>query len=470
MTDVKPNVVVDIDETLGNFKIGSWSNEDTAFLIVHGIGNQLPAETIDQFCQGLYNVYNAWVTDHNNTCIAKGNKNLLKIVAEHVIIPKQKDKSPGQWFDNVIRLRLVQMNVTSGEWENKGGKIDIYEYYWANLTENKADWDDINDWLNGVTNGAAKYYRENAELGKRYGDSSPFFTSDGKFLKGKYRLFVSVMGKLVIIVDGLWQLIKTLFSYIPGIGSLINRSVQSLTKSVLHQIANIIGDVVVYNVVDPKSKYYAIHRKVQDGAVNALKFLIEKQGEDCNTGEANAEYPRIILAGHSLGSQIAYDAVNKLLFLVAQDSLECYTSNAKAKNRFNLIDKSLSDQLRGFITFGSPLDKLAFFVRENIPDCNFVRKQILNDFHCFKNRSMDLEENRPVDWFEVRGISIPSLNDIQWRNYYDDHDDVSGGLDYYSDVVNVNCKFNCNSWPRFTHSYYWSNKEFYMDVVKNYLT
>src|ERR1700759_1414765 len=97
-----------------------WVTRNTAMVVVHGTGNQLPLETLDQFGRGLVAQYRKSLGD--------------KLELRHEIVFKPADANREGWFDNVLRL------------SNKDSPyfIDIYEYYWANFTQDKASWKDLN--------------------------------------------------------------------------------------------------------------------------------------------------------------------------------------------------------------------------------------------------------------------------------------------------------------------------------------
>lgn len=69
--------------------------------------------------------------------------------------------------------------------------------------------------------------------------------------------------------------------------------------------------------------------------------------------EENGEliYDQVILAGHSLGSVVAYDALDRL-------SNDLNTGNWR-------FPKDKRERLPGLVTFGSPLDKIALFFWPN---------------------------------------------------------------------------------------------------------
>ena len=95
-----------------------------------------------------------------------------------------------------------------------------------------------------------------------------------------------------------------------------------------------------------------------------------------------AKHVRLV-AGHSLGSQVAYDCINKLNLLINQEQIEHYNYRAEC-TLLKYKGLKIDNQLSGFITFGCPLDKIIFFLRENVPDNEYVRQQMLDHFHGFQ--------------------------------------------------------------------------------------
>jgi hypothetical protein len=142
--------------------------------------------------------------------------------------------------------------------------------------------------------------------------------------------------------------------------------------------------------------------------------------------------------------------------------------------------------LARFVTFGSPLDKIAFFLREFVEDKDYLRQQLLTAYHGFKQRDWTMRElhqaqvrktttkqRRPLNGSDANSEYVPLaptlkrlLDDVEWRNYFDGKDPVSGGLDYYKDVVNIDCAFAHNGRKGFSHSYYWDFEYFYADIIR----
>src|SRR5258708_9606438 len=384
MEPITPNP----EEVLKTPSINSidWVTQDTAILVIHGIGNQLPLETLDQFGRGLIEAYKVKF------------ENELEIY--HQVVNKP-DSRKGTWFDNVLRI------------SKKGSehKIDIYEYYWANYTEDKVTWHDINSWVQGVVSGAKKFYKQNAQLGTQYRGKSPFFSKSGAFRSNRYNFFIWSVSKLIPFLDNFFQLIVWLVARIPFLGGVVNTILKSYGDTILGSLVNVVGDVVVYNVSDPKSKFYDVKKRIQEGAIKALQFLIER-----STPTDELHYPSVIVAGHSLGSQVAYDAINRINLLINQGLVNGYDN----KGVNNKTKRPISEQLQGFITFGCPLDKILFFLRENVPNDQYIRQQFLDHFNGFKQRSANF--NTPT--IQAHNGLERYLETMQWRNYYDGRDYV----------------------------------------------
>jgi hypothetical protein len=341
--------------------------------------------------------------------------------------------------------------------------IDLYEYYWANYTEDKAGWTDIQQWLDGVVNGAGKFYSEQKTLGQKFQDKSIFFDKKGNFNPLIYRLFIGVSSKAIVAINLSLEGLLKLLSYIPLIGGLASSVLKWLLRNTGHKFANIMGDICVYNVIDPKSKFYCVRRQILDGAVNAIRFLVEEKKES-----GSRTYPSIVVAGHSLGSQISYDAMNKINLLANQGLIKGYDSKGQcSKESKDPGIEKISHQLNGYITFGSPLDKIVFFLREKTAADQVLRQQLVEAYHCFKQ--LDWSSKQPGH-LKLHMCIERFLDDIPWRNYYDEKDYVSGRLDYYGNVKNVNCAFKASGIFAFTHSNYWTESLMYKDIIQTFLS
>jgi len=124
---------------------------------------------------------------------------------------------------------------------------------------------------------------------------------------------------------------------------------------------------------------------------------------------------------------------------------------------------ALTEVFTGFVTFGSPLDKIAFFLREQVPPEQYLRQQLVSHYHSFKQRDWSPQTQPP---FVMRSPFPRRLDSVKWRNYYDKRDYVSGSLDYYEGLTNVDARL-----PKkfFTHNDYWNHVPFFVDLIKEFL-
>jgi hypothetical protein len=371
----------------------------TAFLVIHGIGEQNPFETLDNFGRGLHD------------CLKESD---ASVFAEHRM---QSRPDPGNdpWAEHFVRLR-------TGKGQDH---VDVHEFYWAYLTEKQISVSEIWEWAIDTLKGTKTFYQENKDLAGRY--------------EGKYRFErVARMLCWMRLIFPMVSLLQSVLSYVPFMN---NRLVAALGEKIKQRATSIligyIGDIAIYTTTDEKSRFSAVRRNIQSKALSLLEELL-KDG-----------YDRVIVAGHSLGSVIAYDALNKL--------------NIKA----NLdAGKGLSvDRLKGLVTFGSPLDKIAFFFRERADKKQELRRQMLEHLHSFKTKVFDLDACR----IRLHAPLEPYLDHVSWVNYYNTLDPVSGHLDFYRVDENVEMKDLPGPWG-VAHIQYWDDRAFfYQDLVKRFL-
>ena len=87
------------------------------------------------------------------------------------------------------------------------------------------------------------------------------------------------------------------------------------------------------------------------------------------------QYERVFVAGHSLGSVVAHNAINKLLLEADQEGSDSGALTWEKAAKIELL-----------ITFGSPLDKVYYFFRTHVPSDQAIRSQILSDRYPFARR------------------------------------------------------------------------------------
>ena len=195
-----------------------------------------------------------------------------------------------------------------------------------------------------------------------------------------------------------------------------------------------VGDIVLYVTADQKSAFYRTRQEIRRTASDLLRTLLTEQtaGKD--------SYDALFLAGHSLGSVIAFDAINDL------------ERERRAGSEVPV------NKLRGLLTFGSPLDKVYYFFRQRVRSEAAVRAQVLSYLHATRRKRAGLEYGP----YTFKPYEIPR-SDFYWMNLYSTLDFVSGYLDFY-DVDEQHDL--CYRLPVVAHSSYWQDDDFYRLVVK----
>ena len=140
-------------------------------------------------------------------------------------------------------------------------------------------------------------------------------------------------------------------------------------------------------------------------------------------------YKNVVLVGHSLGSVIAYDAIDRIALADNENRLRACSNEEKAK-----ID-CYEDRLKAFVTFGSPLDKVAFYFRERAAKDKYFMRQIISARHGFRAKELFPSEGEDAIPSGFRFAADSSIQEnfkgIIWKNFWDPHDPVGGSLEMY---------------------------------------
>ena len=110
----------------------------TAMLVIHGIGEQNPYETLDSFARGLF----SYLRDraHLNPALAP-----LTVALEGLDTSRHSDHRESR-----PRAHLE-------------GRLDLFEYYWAPDTEDKLSWKDTLKWLIQTDLTPIRYFADNLQ-------------------------------------------------------------------------------------------------------------------------------------------------------------------------------------------------------------------------------------------------------------------------------------------------------------------
>jgi len=373
----------------------------TAFLVIHGVGPHKPFEVCDSFVRGFFDVFKE---KHQGSQV------------HHQLRKREDWLGKGiPWVQNYLRLSIP----------NNGGYIDFYEYFWDIYMVHEVCLSEALQLLIKASKGAKRFYervREEypdllvkamdvGEYGRkrRFGRGSVEFRPAGylKLLRPSSRLFTPFFVAFLNVLPYLPFIIKVVDwwtrTQIPILSHVLRACVVFIDKFA----QDFVGDLVGYLDLDPRSEHYEIRRKILNGALDELRELMKAKDDD-----GNDEYEQIIVAGHSLGSVIAYDTLNRII----QETNAGRTQEDDTK------------KIVGLITFGSPLDKIACFFRERVEKDKEVQRQILANLHGF--RTLSLVEDTP-------GIDIGTpmqfkLDKTRWLNFYHTRDLISGNLDLYN--------------------------------------
>lgn len=200
-----------------------------------------------------------------------------------------------------------------------------------------------------------------------------------------------------------------------------------------------IGDVALYVTADETSSFFHTRSQILQHATTKLRHLLRK-------------YDSVALAGHSLGSVIAYDIINRLRTEARLSSSPSTESSEETVTREEFA------RLKTLITFGSPLDKVLYFFRQRVSPYETVRAHILHELHGFRQLPDLLTSDA-----SIVDLSSPPDHDVTWINFYSPMDPISARLNLYRDVDNQLLWY----WiPGLSHVSYWHDPKFYQAVLQ----
>jgi len=489
----------------------------TGILVIHGIGEQNPYQTIDHFARGLFRYL-------VNVCGRKARLDPREIAHQ-------------DWTEVAMRIK-----VAPSEFDD-GADLDIHEYYWAPYTEDKINLRQTLAWLLRTDLTPLRYLSNNLQemaampAEKRQAEyESKLPVNEQKtaarFLFLFWReirriLFVFVPAALVIIGLMYWlghlpQLATTLQPLLtltqgspPGARLVVFLGyvlAAFLTVFVLQSLVTwlrggsfqkkaeavwlLSAPVLIPSFlgaswlaqrqchIDMTPVWKALGRPdflkclaVLAAAALARYFLVKFIVAVYTTADAksknyaarteilkgstaavinllaNQEYDNVILVGHSLGSVIAYDTINEII------SAMHAKSNQGEPREVELHEPALQ-KLTGLVTFGSPLDKIYYFFREHVRHDEAIRAQILSMLHSFRK----VRSYRDYGEFTFH-YSLP-CPPLTWLNAWSPLDPVSAKLSFY----NVDVQKGFWYWiPILAHLSYWRDPKFYEFISRHLL-
>lgn len=495
----------------------------TAMLVIHGIGEQDPYETLDQFARNLtrYLRYEGGIED-------------LTLSAQKI--------DHNESVEAMIRLETAQHGPQAKDGQHPA-HIDVYEYYWAPETEDKISYLQTIYWLIRTTLTPIRMLDQNVRVIEGEPDSEKMTRGAilGRELRRIAMLYIPLAVLLFLLTRWLpsalnilvtlknvaqqwnadhpyvrgimtvlfvialvmyWVVLKQLLAkvlrwmrqqtamvdswvtantFIAGtlatvvaiwIGHLFKVSLTEYFKPVLNRpvvyavlsfaiawflkyfLADYVGDVAVYVNVNARAKNYAVRCAILSGATTAIDRILKDEIRD---------YENVIVAGHSLGSVIAYDSLNELMNrCLAGNGPAIYATPDQivgSQPPRAAIHRDDLGRIKGLVTFGSPLDKVYYFFRQNVPESQSVRAQILSLLRSFDTRS----SNNDYGIYKLQHYLADQLSDVTWLNAWSKEDPVSGMLHFYTKVIRQEFTYLI---PVYAHLSYWEDLRFYAFIAE----
>lgn len=220
-----------------------------------------------------------------------------------------------------------------------------------------------------------------------------------------------------------------------------------------------IGDVMVYvDGVDEISELAKHRNEILSVTVDRLAQLLALTDSD----QSDYRYDRVYVAAHSLGSVIAYDAINQLSVsknALAQQ-LEIRFGEMDVEEKRLRLDEAF-DRLHGFLSFGSPLDKIYYFFRRRIADEQMVRAQLVSSLTRFRKR----RSGRTYEPYRLEPYEVAEPKPFAWWDVWSPLDPLGHRLDFY--IVDEQRKLIFRRLNN--HSGFWEDDRFY-SIVTEWLT
>ncbi len=373
-----------------------------ALLVCHGMGEQVRFETIGQIAASLLKEATA-----QGCTVAQTGVNLS--------------------FQNESFLARAELNWTTPL--GRPHSVHVYEAYWAPVTEGQVTyWETVSFLFSAAWKGwrSSKFFKPcvfQRYLFDKLRDMTIYSRTKVALLFVALFLAAQVVAIAVVLAklaDQVKQLETAHFAIkqvieimLPGV-HVLRSSATGPEQKLLTALAMLgwylvvaeilvaryflieyAGDVAAYISPYKASKFEDIRNKIQAIGLNVAKVIYGFE----NTTVV-PDYERIVFAGHSLGSVLAYDTLNAAI------NLDLTSATPGSKRVFERTKK--------LITFGSPLDKTAFLFRNQ---SNHVKDPLREQMACaFQPLILDYATFRKPHF---------------WTNLWSPLDVVSGSLEYY---------------------------------------
>lgn len=401
----------------------------TAVIVCHGMGQQVRFETLEVLASAILS-------------------QASRVISRRVGLVQSSDGA------------LARSELICADSDGKTYSIHLYEAYWAPLTEGQIALKETFKFLwDGGKRGLKASWKGGFERWL-FGDMRPLTLTRGTGVKIGFALlaiiilFASIIGwslsvfiVLGCMVHNFWEG-RSVSSSIGACISVFGRVfwipawilIGWLLRKARNFLVQFVGDVAIYVSAYTVSRFYDIRHRIQQVGVSVAKTVY------------GANYDRVIVVGHSLGSVLAYDTLNAMF---NEDILTQGTYKVR-------------ETTRALITCGSPLDKTAFIFRTQLAVANPEIREAL----------AAAMQPLIVD-YAFRTIPVPRAPGptmFEWVNVYSRRDIISGSLEYYDwqppaglAVRNVKDVLAPIS-PIKAHTGYWDRSALRMELWKAIVT
>lgn len=341
-----------------------------AIIICHGMGQQVPFETLDCVAKSLLAAAKAYTPAETRTV----DVTIVRLGSE--------------------QLPRAELTVTTPDGPRE---VHLYEAYWAPLTEGKVAALDVSRflldaWKRGMWFSAAGRFSRYV-----FGKHQEFRLSRTNLLR--LTLAFAVVLLLWLLFFGVWVaapswVLWTVLRgqpFIPPVPVLAGWLVLAAIFLKLRELYfQYVGDVAAYVSSHKVNRFHEVR-----GAIKKVALDVARAVYGARAKEGGEEYAQVLVVGHSLGSVVAYDTLNAML---NEDRLG--SGGLRVRDRTPLL-----------LTFGSPLDKTAFIFRTQLDDAPVrealaaAMQPLIQSYDC-----------RPDHWVNIHSPLDPVSGAI---NYYD---------------------------------------------------
>lgn len=228
-------------------------------------------------------------------------------------------------------------------------------------------------------------------------------------------LLLAALAALLALLSGSWSratwsaLLEPLGQLLVAPGVLAALAAAVALSLGARLLVRYVGDIALYVTSDTSSPFHRSRAAIK-AAGGALLDDLLRFGETPSADER--PYDAVVLVGHSLGSVIAYDLLNQ--------------ASRRARAEGDARGPAPLLKLRGLLTFGSPLDKVAYFFRERVDDGASVHAQLLSQRHATKRRPSRRDDGP----YRLSRYEVP-LTWLRWLHLHAPADPISDPLAFY---------------------------------------